>query len=250
MKWKVTSIIIGILILGLSGCGVGSDQSGTENPSSHQEKQIYPDLQKPTPPSNNEAHEKASQEEGENDSSKNPKDHQRDTSMREYAPTENVIKYFEGTGNEFATYSLETFTMEDDLLATVSHSGTNTLKVYRIQPKEIALVYSESEFYKEAIPNLKDLVGNVTKEEVMLKLPLKQGAQFGKWTIKETSATVELPYGKVNDVIILKSKDSEGWVSLEYWAKKLGIVKEVVEHTDDNGSTFRVTSELKKVEQK
>lgn len=250
MKWKITAVVIGFLILGLSGCGEGSDQSGTDNPSAGQEKQSEPDRQKTSVSSNNESHKKTSQEQDENDSSKSPKDHQKDVSLQEYAPPENVIKYFEGTGNEYATYSLETFTMEDDLLAVISHSGTNTLNVYHIQPEKIVSIYSESEFYKSDIPNLENLAGKGTEEEVMLELPLKQGAQFGKWMIKETNATVELPYGKVNDVIILESKSSEGWVSLKYWAKELGIVKEVEKRIDDNERTFEVKSELKKVEQK
>lgn len=36
-----------------------------------------------------------------------------------------------------------------------------------------------------------------------------QPLDFGKWT-KESNATVQFPYDKVNDVIILESKNSEG----------------------------------------
>lgn len=250
MKWKITPIVIGIIILGLSGCGAGSDQSGTDNSSPEQEKQTNSDHQKSNATSNNENHKKASEEIDENESSKSPKDYQQDVSLLEYAPPENVIKYFEGTGNEFATYSLETFSMEDDHLAVISHSGTNTLNVYHIQPGNIEFVYSESEFYKKDIPNLKELTGEGTRKEIILKLPLKQGAHFDKWTIKEVNATVNLPYGKVKDVIILRSKNSEGWITLKYWAKQLGIVKEVEKRKNDDGSTFKVTSELRKIERK
>ncbi|HET7656650.1 MAG TPA: hypothetical protein VFK37_00030 [Bacillales bacterium] len=166
----------------------------------------------------------------------------------DFAPSENIVKYFAGEGSEFAQYKEEVYARQGNLLAKVVHSGANQLIVYRITDQKISIVYQHTPFQEEQLDDLEKLANQGQKEEVVLALPLEKGEAFGQWKVIETNATVKVPFGQVEDVTIVERKDDNGNITLKYWAKDYGVIKTENMMNTGDGGTITVTSSLEKVE--
>ncbi|HEX7064412.1 MAG TPA: hypothetical protein VF199_05030 [Bacillales bacterium] len=171
-------------------------------------------------------------------------------SAADFAPTENIVKYFAGEGSEYAQFTKEIYAGQNNLLATVVHSGADQLVVYRITDQQISIVYRHTPFQEEQLSNLEKLAGQEQQEEVVLALPLKKGKEFGQWKVLETKATVNVPFGQVDNVVVVERQDDNGNVTLKYWAKSYGVIKTVNKMNTGDGNSVTVTSSLEKIEKR
>ena len=77
-----------------------------------------------------------------------------------------------------------------------------------------------------------------------MQKPFEVGATFNEWTIVETDATIETPYHKFEQVIVIETKEKD-FINRNYFAENYGEVKrESVMISEDD---FVVTSTLESV---
>lgn len=171
--------------------------------------------------------------------------------LSEYIPKEWTIKYFKGEGNEYAEYTETILSKKDGLLETyIDNGGTRSVNILDVSNNEIALVYEESEVYEYGKIDLTKVDRNATRE-ILLKNPIKVGETFNNWKVISTNEEIQVPYGKLKNVIVIEkmTKEQDGSVSkmTEYWAKGLGRVKEEYLYSYGD-SEFIIKSELERVE--
>lgn len=163
--------------------------------------------------------------------------------IKDYYPMKpNTLYIYEGTGNEFASYSLWTDYIKDNKVQLRMESGgTVSSKVIENTNSELKLVFQQEEtYYREDFTSKK-----ANKEEILLKEPLVKGTQ---WTVsKEETRTitnlnteVSTPSGSYKALeVTTKGKDSE---RIDYYVLNIGLVKSVFK---SNGT--EVVSSLKEI---
>ncbi|MFO1444916.1 hypothetical protein KDN24_17260 [Bacillus sp. Bva_UNVM-123] len=167
--------------------------------------------------------------------------------INDYFPIANRINSYKGEGNEFATYEEAFFEYKDSYLSSiVENGGTRTFKVYQVTNEGIYLVYEQHEYYEEA-PLPIDAIKSQFKPVALLTAPLKVGNKFNNWEITDVHAELNLPIGKLKNVIITEKRDekSQTWTK-NYWAPEYGLVKTEFTSTAEK-DPFIVTSELEKI---
>lgn len=168
--------------------------------------------------------------------------------MDEYFPQQNKTYVFHGEGNEYAGFT-EVFYQKTDsyLPSIVANGGTRILRIYELTGRGIYLVYEKPEFYDESIPSLAELKKHFHPVPLIIK-PLKAGKTFNGWKITHTNAEIELPIGKVNNVIIIEQEDNENHTFVRrYWAPGMGLVKQEFVSAEENTEEISVTSELETI---
>lgn len=227
-------------LLFLAGCSGGpnsaapGDQNGKPSEKPNQSEPSKPPITKPEPaqPSNPQP----------NPSKASPS-HQ-DYKIEAYFPEQNQVKYFKGTGNEFAEEKETVYERQGDYLPTiVSNGGTNMLKIYKLTNQGIFLVYQEPEYYEDDVPPIASLEEHF-QEVPVLTDPIKHGVDINGWKITAVNKTILLPIGTVRHVIILELTNEDGSISRQYWAPKFGIVKKEFYFMHSDGSETVITSEL------
>ncbi|WP_059171053.1 hypothetical protein [Bacillus sp. FJAT-27445] len=165
-----------------------------------------------------------------------------------YMPAPNQLKKFKGTGNEYAAEVERVFSKENAYLAAVAENGgTSILRIYQLDKNGISIVYEEPEYYSEDAPDI-NAYKRTFKPRLILPNPLKPNQQFDGWTVKETDATVKVPYRTLSNAIILEKIGEDGSVVQNIWAPGLGIVKKSFYLKDSSGNETIVTTELEEVE--
>ena len=155
---------------------------------------------------------------------------------------------YKGEGNEYAGYtSFVDYTLEDRWQVRKSNAGTTLAVVLELKDGVYSRVYQRGEsYYRE------DYLRNPTlmeaqAGEVLLKEPLIVG---NGWTLADGTGRsitaldkgVSTPYGSF-EALEVTTRHPDGSVSMDYYAKGLGLVKSVFE-----GGGSVVTSSLEKVE--
>ncbi|WP_335378836.1 hypothetical protein [Bacillus sp. JJ1122] len=165
-------------------------------------------------------------------------------SLKEYFPAENQIKYFKGTGNEFAEEKETVFKMQGNYLPTIiSNGGTSMLKIYKLTDKGIFIVYQQPEYYEKDVPAVTSLEKDF-KEIPILTNPISEGTVINGWKIVSSKKNLLLPIGSIKKTVVLEQENQDGSISRQYWAPKYGLVKKEFYMKDSSGSEMLVTSEL------
>ena len=171
------------------------------------------------------------------------------TDVSSYFPAErNHFWEYEGSGNEYASFTRKVLYQKDDLVEiTENNGGTVMGMVFKKSSKEIVQIFSTPEFYEER--NILDAEPNLQK--VILKSPLKAGATWQdsdyKREVVSINEKIEVPAGEFTHVVKIKvtlldeiSPESENY---EYYAKDVGLVMREFISGD-----MTVTSQLKSFE--
>lgn len=171
-----------------------------------------------------------------------------DRNIADYFPKENIIKHFKGVGNEYASEVETIFQREEEFLPTyVNNGGTQLLVIYQLSNEGIYTVYKQEEYYEETPPSIDKVQGSFQKEEVLIS-PLEKGRMINDWEIVGINETLSLPYGTLDEIIILEKTYEDGSKSRNYWAKDLGLVKKEYYFKGEDDLELIVTTELEKVE--
>jgi hypothetical protein len=169
----------------------------------------------------------------------------KEETLLDFFPTQPVEKQFEGLGNEFAQYTETFFEPPGSIYPSIiDNGGTRILRLYKVTKEEISIVYEQPEFYEETPPPASSLEAEFVNNPI-LKLPLEVGNTFGEWTIVQVNESLTVPYGSFKEVVIIEKTDETGGIQRQYWVEKHGKIKDEYLLEDENGSVFKVTSELK-----
>jgi hypothetical protein len=165
-------------------------------------------------------------------------------SLMDYFPSPPLEKSFLGNGNEYAQYT-ETFyeNTGEFYPSIVNNGGTQMLRVYKVNEKEISIVYEQAEYYEETVPEISSIEPNFSSKP-LLQTPVEVDKTAGDWKIISLTEQVTVPYGEYTDVIVIEKQNEDGSVNRQYWAPKVGKIKDEFYLEDENGTAYEVTSEL------
>ncbi len=228
-KYLLTGLLA--LVLLLSGCTVDrvSDSSTNNGSNPVQEEQKGNEESK-----DNEKEQQETENESETES----------ITIEEYYPIEENVRYvYEGTGNEYASYSVyNDYTTEQKVQQRVDNGGTVLARIVEIKDGKLIHTYSRGEaYYRENLLNSKS-----SEEEVLLMEPLTEG---NSWKLKDSkvrtitnlSADVTTPSGKYKAIEV--STEGPDGKTLDYYVKGIGLVQTLFQ---SNG--MEVRSSLSKIE--
>ncbi|WP_155591097.1 hypothetical protein [Lysinibacillus cavernae] len=172
---------------------------------------------------------------------------QEQTSLLSFFPPDGSIAYFQGEGNEFASFTLQTTYLDKQHIAQIEDNGGVTLlKIYRISDTSIDLVYREPVDSKPNLPGTTEAVSYPVLETI-LQEPLQAGANFQGWTIQSTTATVDTGTTVYQDVIQL-TRTEDTVTTTKYFAKGIGLIRSEDTMETEQDEPFVVTSTLQKIE--
>ncbi|WP_036125995.1 hypothetical protein [Lysinibacillus sphaericus] len=172
---------------------------------------------------------------------------QKQTSLLSYFPADGSTAYFQGEGNEFASFTLRTTYLDPQHIAQIEDNGGVTLlKIYRITDTNIDLVYREPVDSNPSLPSAAEAASYPVLETILQK-PLQVGTSFQGWTIQSTTATIDTGTNIYQDVIQLtRSKDQ--MTTTKYFVKDIGLIRIEDTMETDQDEPFVVTSTLQKIE--
>ncbi|WP_445480721.1 hypothetical protein ACULLL_11510 [Lysinibacillus irui] len=169
------------------------------------------------------------------------------TSLLAYFPPDGSTAYFQGEGNEFASYTLQTTYLDPQHIAQIEDNGGVTLlKIYRISDSSIDLVYREPVDSKPSLPSAAEAATYPVLETILQK-PLKVGSSFQGWTIQSMTATVHTGTTVYQNVIQLSRTDDKVKTT-KYFALGIGLIRSEDTMETDQEEPFVVTSTLQKIE--
>lgn len=164
--------------------------------------------------------------------------------VKDYYPIKENVKYvYEGSGNEYASYTVYIdYTSEDKVQQRIDNGGTVSVKVIEVKDGKVTRLFSKGEIYYR-----ENLLESKNDEEVLLMEPLTKGTTWKlndsrTRIINNTSADVTTPSGsyKAIEVVTEGSNDK----TIDYYAKDVGLVKSVF----ISGET-EIISSLSKIEE-
>lgn len=152
---------------------------------------------------------------------------------------------YEGTGNEFASFTRKVLFSKGNLSQTTeSNGGTTATSIYKTTDTTVTRVYYAGEDYQPK--NLLDTTYSINDNEIVLQSPMKVGTT---WPNKNTNKTilalnevVDTPAGKFEDCVKVKITDNND-TTYQYYKKGVGLVKQ-----EYISGTTTITSTLKKYE--
>lgn len=159
-----------------------------------------------------------------------------------YPIVDNTTYYYEGYGNEYASYDVFTdYSTNNAVQERVSNGGTTMARVIKIENGTIKKIYSQGEsYYRENC-----LDKNYDVGEIILMEPLKPGTTWlledgRSRSITSISSSVDTPLGIFQAVEV--TTESENGISYDYYSKGVGLIKSVYKFDD-----YEVTSTLKRI---
>ncbi|WP_342525574.1 hypothetical protein MKY84_08690 [Chryseomicrobium sp. FSL W7-1435] len=151
---------------------------------------------------------------------------------------------FEGMGNEYATYTLNTQHLYENYIGTLEdNGGTVVQRIYRIEDTRIVKIFEEAEAYDADFPPLTELEA-MPELETYLSLPFEEGNEFNGWTITETSGMLTTPYQTFENVITLTREGEDQSTIERHFVEGFGEVKRVFRMPAGESEEFEVTSSL------
>lgn len=144
--------------------------------------------------------------------------------VSDYFPTlKDTLRTYKGEGNEYASFSVRTEYIEDDLVQFHFNNGaTETVNIYRIDEQEVRLVYTKAEQYHRY-----KRLGETTRlqERVLLRAPLEVGRYWIDPSLGEmTIISLDEPV-TILDSITVPAIAVQGDGVINYYAKGYGLVK-------------------------
>ncbi|OEC01362.1 hypothetical protein GY31_13825 [Lysinibacillus sphaericus] len=165
----------------------------------------------------------------------------------DYFPPDGSTAYFQGEGNEFASYTLQTSYIDKTAIAQIENNGgVILLKVYRITNTAIELVYMEAVDEAPTLPTAQE-VATFPVIETILQQPLQVGRRFDGWVIVSTTTSIKTSFTTFRNVIEL-SKTKDNITITKYFAKGVGLIYTKDEMKTNSEEIFKVTSTLEKIE--
>lgn len=166
--------------------------------------------------------------------------------LASYFPPDGSTAYFQGEGNEFASFTLETTYIDTQHIAQVEDNGGVTfLKIYRITDMAIELVYKEVIDGNPKLPSSQE-VASLPVMETILQKPLTVGHRFNGWTIQSTTASIKIGTTDYRDVIQL-TRTIDTLTTTKYFAKNIGLIRIEDTMVTHNEEPFIITSTLQKI---
>jgi len=142
----------------------------------------------------------------------------------DFFPMKPEAKYvYEGTGNEFASYSRWTdFIVGSKVQYRQNNGGTELVRVVDVRAGKAVVKFEHEAFFRE------DMTGEEELSEVVLQEPIQAG---NKWSLGDTrtreitsvQVDVDTPSGKYNAIEVTTSSADDQVV--DYYAKGVGLVK-------------------------
>lgn len=168
-------------------------------------------------------------------------------SLLPFFPPDGSIAYFQGEGNEFASFTLQTTYLDPQHIAQVEDNGGVTLlKIYRITDSKIELIYREPVDSNPRLPSSTEVAAYPVLETV-LQQPIQVGTSFQGWTIQSITAKVDTGT-KVYSNVIQVTRTEDQFTTTNYFAQGVGLIKKEDRMESDQEQPFVVTSTLQKIE--
>lgn len=168
-------------------------------------------------------------------------------SLLTFFPPDGSIAYFQGEGNEFASFTLQTTYLDPQHIAQVEDNGGVTLlKIYRITDSKIELIYREPVDSNPRLPSSTEVAAYPVLETV-LQQPIQVGTSFQGWTIQSITAKVDTGT-KVYSNVIQVTRTEDQFTTTNYFAHGVGLIKKEDRIESDQEQPFVVTSTLQKIE--
>ncbi|AMO33627.1 hypothetical protein ACE1MS_10835 [Lysinibacillus sp. fkY74-1] len=168
-------------------------------------------------------------------------------SLLTFFPPDGSIAYFQGEGNEFASFTLQTTYLDPQHIAQVEDNGGVTLlKIYRITDSKIELIYREPVDSNPRLPSSTEVAAYPVLETV-LQQPIQVGTSFQGWTIQSITAKVDTGT-KVYSNVIQVTRTEDQFTTTNYFAQGVGLIKKEDRMESDQEQPFVVTSTLQKIE--
>lgn len=233
-----------ICFVTLSGCQLFDPKSNSKNNTPATDSANNP-TETPNPNSKPDTSQASDSNENSSDSGENTPDS--DSSpykIEDYYPfNPNTLYTYEGTGNEYASYTLWVDYIKDNKIQQrINNGGTEQARVMENKDGELKIIFSREEsYYREDFTSKKP-----NKDEVLLKEPLIKGTSWTlsdgrKMSITNTEVDISTPSGSYKALeVTTKGPDSE---QLDYYVLNEGLVKSIYKSKD-----MEVTSALAKVE--
>lgn len=163
--------------------------------------------------------------------------------VQDYFPIQNNVELvYEGSGNEYASYTVFfDFTAENKLQRRVNNGGTEQVEVIQIADGKATRLFHQAEVYYRA--NFLDQPAN--EQDVLLMEPIAVGTSWtasngATRTITDVAAAVSTPRGQYTAVCV--ETTNEFGTTTDYYAKNVGLVKTV--YLSDN---YEVSSSLSEI---
>lgn len=150
--------------------------------------------------------------------------------LSDYFPLRRGSKWvYQGTGNEYASFSREVLFTEGNLAQVLEiNGGADVSKVYQLNSKGVYEIFKR----EEPSDPVNLLHEKATGQRLLLQSPLAVGTKWedgnSLWEIVDTAATIETPAGTFKNCIKVKSvslADSKS-VMYQYYAKGVGMVQQ------------------------
>ncbi|WP_107841607.1 hypothetical protein [Metasolibacillus meyeri] len=152
--------------------------------------------------------------------------------------------FFEGEGNEFASYTEQTFWLSSDYVhVRVDNGGVVINTVYRVTDTAIELVFQEAEDVAQFDATALDTYPVIT---TLLKAPIEVGQSEDHWAIADIAAQVDTPYRSFNNAVVVVMEIGNA-TETNYYVHGYGLVKSVIEIMEEY-EIFIITSTLKELE--
>ncbi|WP_153723633.1 hypothetical protein [Sporosarcina cascadiensis] len=167
-----------------------------------------------------------------------------DVSLLDYFLPDGSSAHYKGEGNEYAELDITVDSPTEDYVVVHENNGGSFIqKVYKLEGDEIQILQEQPVEIKAELPNEEELQA-MQPIGIYLKGPIEKGTKFEDWEITETDATVETPYQKFDEAIVMEQKD-EDYINRKYLVKGFGEVKRESIMTTEKD--FIVTSTLETV---
>lgn len=167
--------------------------------------------------------------------------------IEDYFPMKENIHYiYQGIGNEYASYDVYIdYISEDTIQQRIDNGGTVIANIVELRNGKLTKMYSRAEaYYRE------NLLKSRGQGEILLMEPLKKGTSWKLndsrvRTITGTSVPITTSSGNYNAIEV--TTESPNDITLDYYAKNVGLVKSVFRaiKSDEEG----ISSSLSKIEE-
>jgi hypothetical protein len=237
-----TAIVLSVVLL--SGCGIAGKSK--QDSSNNIKVESGTKVEENTSPEKEDT-KKAPVETEENSQEKTqvkPQENPEKKTIQDYYPAMKDVKLtYEGSGNEYASYTAWVdYVKENRVQIRTNNGGTETVKVMEYKKGELKVVFSQGEtYYREDFTSKPS-----NTDEILLKEPLVKGTTWNlkdgsKRYISNVNVDISTPSGNYKAIeVTTENKESQ---TLDYYALNVGLVKTVFKA---KGS--EVSSTLSKIE--